>query len=255
MEGDIGINCTGFLILYKPTGISSYDAIRHIKRIFKRRLRIGHAGTLDPLADGLLIIALGRVATRELSVFGQLPKCYKATGTLGILTDSLDTEGQVLAQEDASHITRQQIETAISSFGDSYMQIPPVYAAVKYQGVPLYERARARVFPLEELQKIAAQKSRLVHLYKIKLVDFQNPLFTVDMCVSQGTYVRSILNDIAHKLGNYATMHALTRYSLGSITLQDTIKLEDLHTIEDVCERMVTKDKMQQRFGITFIYK
>lgn len=251
MENTQKENCVGFLLINKPSGISSYDAIRHIKRIFKKRLRIGHAGTLDPIANGLLIVAIGRPATKELSLFSALPKCYRATAQLGILTDSLDKEGKIISELDASSISRNQIETAIQSLGSSYMQIPPVYAAVKYQGVPLYERARSRIFPLEELQKIAAEKARLVHLYRIALTDFENPLFSIDMCVSSGTYVRSVLNDIAQKVSNYATTQTLTRYAIGNITLENAIQLDKLVTIEDVCAQLLSLADLQERFAIT----
>lgn len=248
MEGVNNTECSGFLIVHKPQGISSYDVIRHIKRIFKKRLRIGHAGTLDPIADGLLIVAIGRCATRELSVFSSLPKCYTATGKLGILTDSLDKEGKELAQLDATAISKAQLEQAISSLGNSYVQIPPVYAALKYHGVPLYERARTQRFSWEELQSIAAQKARLVHFYKLQLTHFENPLFSVDMCVSSGTYVRSVLNDIAHKVGNYATTQSLTRYAIGNISLENAVQLPDLHSIEDVCTRLLSFDEIKKRF-------
>ena len=208
---------------------------------------------MDPSADGLLIVAIGRVATRELSVFGQLPKCYRATGILGVLTDSLDAEGAVMRTADPAHISRQQIVDAITSFGSEYLQVPPVYAAVKYQGMPLYQQARSKLASLEELQQIAAQKARLVQLYRLQLEDYKNPEFTVDMCVSCGTYVRSVLNDIAHKLGNYATTQKLTRYSVGAITLQDAVTLQELHTEEQVRAHLLSKEQMQTQFGITFL--
>src|SRR5579872_1909126 len=137
---DISVK-SGFLLINKPCGISSYGCINHIKRIIKQKIKIGHAGTLDPFASGLLIVALGREATRQIDHFMTMEKTYVATGKCGELTDTLDLTGTVVSTT-AVIPTEEEIKTALASFGSSYEQIPPLYSALKYQGNPLYALVR-----------------------------------------------------------------------------------------------------------------
>lgn len=128
---------TGFLLVNKPCGISSYGCIIHVKKILRQKIKIGHAGTLDPFASGLLIIAIGREATRIISTIAVLEKTYVATGKLGELTDTLDHTGKVIKQIDFIP-TQQEVAAALASLGSSYQQTPPLYSALKHEGYPLY---------------------------------------------------------------------------------------------------------------------
>src|SRR5271157_6137201 len=133
------INFSGLIKINKPAGITSYDCIRHIKRILKTKTKIGHAGTLDPFASGLMLICIGRQATKTIDQLMTKDKEYLVKAKLGELTDTLDLTGKIIeSQEINKTITAQDIKNAIKNIGSSYLQTPPVYSALKYQGEPLH---------------------------------------------------------------------------------------------------------------------
>jgi len=224
---------SGFLLINKPCGISSYGCIGHIKRILKQKIKIGHAGTLDPFAAGLLVVAIGREATRCVSQIMAMEKTYQATGKCGELTDTLDLTGTVI-QTTTVIPTQQEIIASIASFGYCYEQTPPLYSALKYQGDPLYALARKGQMSIEDLQRVAEAKKRVVQFYTFELISYQAPFFTIKVCVSHGTYIRTLINDIAVRAGSCATTHALSRTAIGHFTLDQAVTLNDLNTIEDI---------------------
>jgi tRNA pseudouridine55 synthase len=236
---------TGFLLINKPIGISSYGCIGHIKRILKQALhpkvKIGHAGTLDPFASGLLVVAIGREATRLVSAIMVMEKTYVATGKCGELTDTLDLTGSVI-ETSAVIPTEQAISTALASFGSSYEQIPPLYSALKHQGDPLYALARRGKVDVEDLQEIAKTKKRTVQFYQLDLISYQVPFFTIQTRVSHGTYIRTLINDIAVRAGSCATTYALTRTAIGLFTVEQATTLNDLNTIDDINRVMISSD-------------
>jgi tRNA pseudouridine55 synthase len=228
----------GFLLINKPKGISSYGCIVHIKQIVRQKIKIGHTGTLDPFASGLLIVAIGREATARISTIASLQKSYVAQGKLGVLTDTLDLTGSILQTID--HMVQQNdMEKAVASFGSSYEQIPPLYSALKHGGYPLYKLAREKRLSVPQLAHIAEQKKRLVHLYEFDLLSFAFPFFTIKASVSQGSYIRSLINDSAIRAGSCATTYALERTAIGHFSLSDAVQLHQLNTIEDINSRLI----------------
>jgi len=209
----------GFLLVDKPEGISSFNCVAQIKRAIGSKEKVGHAGTLDPFASGLLVIGIGRANTRQLSRIMAYEKEYVAQGQLGLLTDTLDPTGTVIEQ-DGRPVTRDEVEKALASLGDAYEQAPPIYSAIKIGGVRLYKAARSGKVPADQLQKAAEQKKRLVHLYRTELISFDYPYFTIKATVSRGTYVRSLINDIAQRCGTFATTTQLERTRIGPFSLE-----------------------------------
>ena len=259
----------GFLFINKPTGITSFDCIRHIKRIITQpspkatagcpltnqknnkkvveRTKIGHAGTLDPFATGLLIIGVGRNATKYLSMVMKTDKQYIATGKLGVLTDSLDKTGTIIESTEIPKITKEQLIECIAALGTSYTQTPPAYSALKYKGTPLYKLAR-KGEKAEKLSKIIESKKRTVPLYCLELIDFDTPYFTIKADVSHGTYIRSLVNDIAQQCDTYATTWELSRTKIGPITLEQSVNLDEIKTIDDVKMHLISVDRAQSLF-------
>ncbi|QQR48735.1 tRNA pseudouridine(55) synthase TruB [bacterium] len=239
----------GFLVLNKPKGAISFDCIRALKKFFPKKTKIGHTGTLDDGAQGLLIICIGKEATRCSGTIMNVRKEYVVTAKLGELTDSLDYMGKVLETHDASHITRRDLEGALAQLGSSYLQTPPIYSALKHEGKPLYKLARHELLDQETLEDIIQTKKRVVQLYETQLLDYNNPYFSLRACVSKGTYVRSLAHDLASSLGVPATTYELIRTAIGSITLDDAVELDALQSYEDVVNHLLTVEEMSSRLG------
>ena len=227
------IDISGFLIINKPKGITSFSCVRHIKSILGR-VKIGHSGTLDAFASGLILIAIGRQYTKKLTELFNLDKEYKVKAKLGELTDTLDYTGVVLRKDDNLHITKDDIEKTIKEFDKEYIQLPPIYSALKYEGLPLYKLIRKKIKTKEELEKIVEEKKRLVKIYELNFIDFLFPFFSFNARVSKGTYVRALANDIASRLGTCATTYELERTKIGNISLEDSVGLFSLKTVEDI---------------------
>ena len=238
---------SGFLLINKPCGISSYGCIGHIKRILKQKIKIGHAGTLDPFASGLLVVAIGREATRLVSQVMVMEKTYVATGKCGELTDTLDLTGIVVATS-AIIPTEQDIQKAIASFGSSYEQTPPLYSALKHQGDRLYDLVRRGTVSANDLQAVAETKKRTVQFYEFSLISYQAPFFTIKARVSHGTYVRTLINDIAVRAGSCATTHALERTAIGHFDVAQAVTLNNLNTIEDINRLIIPVSSITQQF-------
>lgn len=235
---------TGFLLINKPTGITSFGCIAYLKHILKQKIKIGHAGTLDPFASGMLIVALGREATRLISKIMVMEKTYIATGKCGELTDTLDLTGAVVATNDYIP-TQEQIQQTIHSFGSSYEQIPPIYSALQHQGERLYLLARQNILPEEQLQEIAASKRRIVQLYDVKLLSYESPFFTIQARVSHGTYIRTFVNDIAVRAGSCATTYELCRMAIGPFNLSQATDLAKINTIEDINQLIIPLNSIE----------
>jgi tRNA pseudouridine55 synthase len=235
---------TGFLLINKPKEITSFQCVNHIKKIInarKNKIKVGHAGTLDPFATGLLIICVGREATRELTNMLTLDKAYLVKAKMGELTDTLDLTGKIIEKIDKIP-TKKEIERAITSLGHEYIQTPPIYSALKHKGQPIYKLAREKKLDQEELEKIVKEKSRTVKLHEIKLISYKAPFFTFNAHVSKGTYIRSLANDIAKQAGSCATTHELERTKIGDISLDNAIPLNKIQTVEDVEKNLLKKE-------------
>lgn len=235
----------GFLLVDKPNGMTSSNCVQEIHTIVGRKIRVGHAGTLDAFATGLLVLGIGRAATKNLSSIMVLDKTYRARAKLGQLTDTLDLTGHVMLDETLD-ITISQIEKTIESLGVGYKQTPPVYSALKYQGKALSKLARREVLTQEALTAIAEEKSRDITIYSCKLLDLQMPFFTIEARVSHGTYIRSLMNDIARRCGTYATTHELRRLTIGPFSVDQANALRGFKTIENIKNHLISISAMDE---------
>jgi len=238
---------SGFLLVNKPVGVSSYGCIGRIKKIIyqsyqgsgRLKIKIGHAGTLDPFASGLLIVAVGREATRLISNFMVMEKTYIATGKCGELTDTLDCTGTIISTADYIP-SQEEIRQSLESFGSSYEQIPPLYSALKHQGKPLYALARNKIMDTQDLEEIANNKRRIIQIYDKKLLSYDAPFFTIQVRVSHGTYIRTLINDIANRAGSCATTYHLCRTAIGQFDLDQAIDVFQFNTIDDLNKHIVS---------------
>ncbi|MGB2885276.1 MAG: tRNA pseudouridine(55) synthase TruB, partial [Dehalococcoidia bacterium] len=181
----------GILNLDKPRGKTSFEVVAVVRRVSGER-RVGHGGTLDPEATGVLPIYLGQ-GTRLVEFLVDARKVYQAEIELGISTDTYDATGRIVGRGDTSALTREDVEAATYSFKGSVEQVPPMYSAVKHQGVPLYRWARAGI----ELPR----KTRKVEFYRIEVLEWRPPLLSLEVECSKGTYIRSLAHDLGAKLG------------------------------------------------------
>jgi tRNA pseudouridine55 synthase len=208
----------GLLNIDKPAGLTSRDVVNRVQRLV-RPLKAGHAGTLDPLATGVLVVAIGQ-ATRLVEYVQQMPKSYQATFLLGRTSDTEDIEGQV-EELSAPHVpTLAQIEAALPRFLGEIDQRPPLYSALKVAGSPAYKMAR-RGEPVE-------LASRKVEIYSLQMVRYAYPELELVVECGSGTYIRSLGRDLAESLGTGAVMSALRRMAIGTFHADDAIRLDDL---------------------------
>jgi tRNA pseudouridine55 synthase len=210
----------GFLNINKPAGMTSHDVVAKIRRGLNIR-KVGHAGTLDPLATGVLVICLGG-ATRLSDYIMHGTKRYTARVHLGITTDTYDTEGAILEERDATAISREDVERALTALRGDIRQIPPMYSAIKQGGRKLYDLARAG--------QTVEREARAVTITALDLLDWQPPRFTLDVVCSAGTYIRSLAYDLGETLGVGAHLAGLTRTASGNFTLENAVELETLVT-------------------------
>ncbi|MGH2554676.1 MAG: tRNA pseudouridine(55) synthase TruB [Actinomycetota bacterium] len=202
---------SGFLLIDKPAGITSHDAVDAIRRALGTR-KVGHAGTLDPLATGLLLMGVGR-ATRLLRFLGDLAKVYEGAGLLGIETTTLDAEGDEVRRSPVVRVDEEALNAALSGFVGDIEQVPPAYSAVKVGGRKLYEAARRG-------QEVEAPR-RNVHVDAFELLRFESPRFEFGVRCSAGTYVRSLVADVGRVLGCGAHVVALRRTAIGPYRVED----------------------------------
>ncbi len=204
----------GFLNVWKPSGLTSFDVVARVRRASGQR-RVGHGGTLDPAAEGVLPIALGQ-ATRAVEYLHLLDKAYRAEVVLGVSTDTYDSQGQATGGSPPS-ATKADLEAALTSFRGEVWQRPPPYSAVKVGGRPLYLRARRG--------EQVALPLRKVHFYRLDLIGWQPPTFTLEIECSAGTYIRSLAHDLGQALGCGAHLAHLLRLRAGPFHSADAIPL------------------------------
>ncbi|MDU6426619.1 MAG: tRNA pseudouridine(55) synthase TruB [Clostridium perfringens] len=218
----------GVINIYKNTGMTSFDVVAMVRRVAKMK-KVGHTGTLDPAASGVLPVCLGK-ATKIIDYIMENKKVYRVNLKLGMITDTYDLEGEVLREEDASHITKDEILNCINSFVGTIDQVPPMYSALKQNGVRLYELARQGIEVHREARKIT--------IYSIENIKIEsNDNIQMDVCCSKGTYIRSLCYDIGEKLNVGATMTALERIQNGPFTKEEAINIEDL--TEELLEKHI----------------
>jgi tRNA pseudouridine55 synthase len=208
----------GILNINKPTARTSQDIVSFVKHLCQQS-HVGHAGTLDPIATGVLPICLGQ-ATRMSSFIMETHKTYIAEITLGISTNTYDREGTVIQQKDPSYVTKAQVNELLPTFTGKIMQKPPSFSALKHQGKRLYELARAGI----EVETDA----REVTVYRMEILEWHIPYLIIEVECSKGTYIRSIAHDIGQSLGCGAHISALIRTKYGPFNISDSITLPQL---------------------------
>lgn len=224
---------SGFLNISKPAGITSHDVVAAVRRRVDqtgRAVKVGHAGTLDPMATGVLVLCIG-AATRLSDYVMQGTKEYHARVALGIATDTYDREGQITAQTSAEQITLPMIEDALSGFTGEILQVPPMYSAVKKQGKKLYELARQG--------KIVEREARQVTIEHIEVLDWQPPQVMLRITCSPGTYIRSLAHDLGECLEVGAHLSDLMRTRSGSFRVEHAVSLDTLVNETDVVSSLI----------------
>ena len=207
---------SGILNINKPLQLTSHDVVRRIRRASGQR-RVGHAGTLDPMATGVLLVCLGK-ATRVAEYLADAHKRYRARAVLGITTDTYDQEGKVASQEPCPQLEAADLQAALQRFTGRIQQIPPMYSAVKMGGRPLYRLARRGV--------TVERKPRSVEIQGIELLEWAPPALLFEVECSKGTYIRSLAHDLGQSLGCGAYLSELVRLSSGPFSVEDALPLE-----------------------------
>ena len=212
---------TGIVIVDKPAGWTSQDVTARLRRVFGTR-RIGHGGTLDPMATGVLPVFVGR-ATRGVEFFEHADKTYEAVLRLGTVTDTQDSTGTVLEKRPAA-VTEAEFRDILPKFTGKIAQIPPMYSAIKVDGKKLYELARAG--------KEVERKPREITIFSLALLEFSGETAKIRVHCSKGTYIRTLCHDIGAALGCGACMETLRRTAAGEYTLADSVELDTLLNAE-----------------------
>ncbi|MEW5801375.1 MAG: tRNA pseudouridine(55) synthase TruB [bacterium] len=206
----MSITYNGVLNINKPEGITSFDVVAGIKRLAKVK-KIGHTGTLDPMASGVLLVCLGK-ATKIVPFLMETTKEYRATLHLGVTTDTLDATGTVLQKTKGIVPSLEQVREAVNSFVGEIVQVPPMFSALRHQGKRLYELAREGI----EVER----KPREVHIYHLTIQRYEPPYLTFDVSCSKGTYIRTLCADIGQRLGTGGHMSSLQRLRSGGMTIE-----------------------------------
>ncbi len=208
----------GIINLNKPPGITSHKATKKVQKILSA-YRAGHAGTLDPDAEGVLIVCLNE-ATRVTEYLADLEKEYLVQVQLGLKTDTYDLSGNIISEKDPSHITEQRLKEVVEEFVGEIQQEPPMYSAIKKDGIPLYRLARKGI--------TVERKKRVVRIQSIMVLSFSLPEAILRVRCSKGTYIRSLVNDIGEKLGVGAVVKRLQRTRVGHFRVEEAVGFEDL---------------------------
>lgn len=209
---------SGFIIIDKPAGITSHDVVSRVRRILGTK-KVGHTGTLDPFATGVLPVAVNE-GTKAIPFLDEGSKCYEALLHLGVVTDTLDMTGTILSKSDYSGITVEQFSACFSKFTGAITQIPPMYSAIKQGGQPLYKLARKGL----EVER----KARDVQINSIALLSFDPPHVAISVICSRGTYIRTLADDIGCALGCGAALQELRRRASGSFLIENAVTLKTL---------------------------
>lgn len=208
----------GLLLVDKPSDWTSNDVVVKIRNHF-RFAKVGHGGTLDPLATGLLVLLIGKATKLSDRIMGG-DKVYEGTIRLGVATSTQDADGEILEQKDASAITREQVEAAMQRYIGDIEQIPPMVSAIKKDGVPLYKLARKG----QEIER----EARKIHIYSYDLLGFDNPLVAFRVKSTKGTYVRTLAHDLGNDLGVGGSLDALRRTQSGPLSVDRAFTLDQI---------------------------
>ena len=208
----------GIVNIYKEKGYTSHDVVAVLRKVVGQK-KIGHTGTLDPDATGVLPVCLGR-ATKVCELLTDHDKTYEALLLLGKTTDTQDISGEVLEEKDPAHLTEEEVRSCIESFIGAYDQVPPMYSALKVNGKKLYELAREG--------KTVERKSRRVQIHGIRIVEMNLPHVRMEVDCSKGTYIRTLCQDIGEKLQVGGCMEELERTKVGRFLKEDAVTLDEV---------------------------
>ncbi len=225
---------SGLVNINKPPGMTSHDVVARVRKLAGQR-KVGHAGTLDPLATGVLLVCLGR-ATRLIEYVMNSAKQYRATLCFGVSTTTLDAEGEIVAATDAAHLTEPRLRRLLPQFTGSIQQVPPQFSAIKKDGRPVYKLARAG-------QKIDLSP-RPVTIYSLEWILWEPPHLTLDIGCSAGTYIRALARDLGDAAGTGAHLSQLIRTASGTWTLNEAVTLETLENSPDWQQYLHPLDRM-----------
>jgi tRNA pseudouridine55 synthase len=217
-----GVDVSGIILLDKRLGVSSNQALQEVRRLFNAN-KAGHTGSLDPLATGLLPLCFGE-ATKVSALMLDDDKRYQVTIKLGVMTDTGDSEGQIVAEMPVPDFSESQLRDCLQHFTGEIDQVPPMYSALKHQGKKLYELAREG--------KTVDRPARRITIYAIELLAFDSQHISLDVRCSKGTYIRSLAEDIGHYLGSCGTVTALRRTASGQFNLADAFTIEQLRAMD-----------------------
>ncbi len=223
----------GIININKPKGITSFDVVRIIKKTLNMK-KVGHTGTLDPMAEGVLPICIGK-GTKFAELIMSEEKIYRAEMKLGEITDTYDIEGEVTETFDFSHVTEEEIVKVVNSFIKTYDQIPPIYSAIKVAGKRLYEYAREG--------KEVEIKGRKITIHNISNIEVKIPYVKFDVKCSKGTYIRSLCFDIGKELNSGGVMTSLTRLKSGIFNIEDSIDIRGIER-NDILNNIISIEEI-----------
>ena len=227
----------GVLNIFKPKGMTSFDVVREVKKVCKIK-KVGHTGTLDPEATGVLPVCIGK-ATKIIDYIMDSEKIYEVTFKLGLKTTTYDLEGEILEERDSSFLKYEEILNAINSFKGEYCQVPPMYSALKQNGVRLYELARKGI----EVER----PGRNITIYNIEDIKIDNPYISMKVTCSKGTYIRSLCYDIGEKLGVYAAMTELCRVKTSRFLIENSVNINEL-TKDNLTQNLISIEEALNEF-------
>ena len=203
--------------------MTSHDVVRKVRRLYRTR-KVGHGGTLDPLATGVLPVAIGH-GTKILQFLLAEDKSYRATFKLGVTTDTFDSEGEILQERPVPEFAAEELETICADFRGEIKQLPPMFSALKKDGVPLYKLAREG--------KSVPRERRQVTISRLDIIEFDSESITIEVDCSKGTYIRTLIHDIGEQLGCGAHLTALRRLKSGEFSIDECCTLDELQQLDD----------------------
>jgi len=209
----------GILIIDKPAGVTSHDIVEFVRKKINTK-QVGHSGTLDPVATGVLVLLVGK-ATKLFAKFVHFDKEYEATLRLGIVTSTGDSQGKILSEKDFGHLTQEKVRDTFLEFIGPRQQVPPMVSAIKHKGRRLYELARRGI----EVERAP----RPINIYELNIIRMELPEIDFSVRCSKGTYIRRLGEEIGEKLGVGGYISRIRRISLGPFHIRDAVSLEDIH--------------------------
>lgn len=234
----------GVLNIFKNKGMTSFDVVSRIRKIAKEK-KVGHTGTLDPEAEGVLPVCIGK-GTKIIDFIMDSEKGYSVKFKLGIKTTTYDLEGEIIEERDTSFLKEEEVRKAINSFKGEYLQVPPMFSALKKNGVRLYELARKGI----EVER----EGRNITIYNIENIKIELPYVSMDVTCSKGTYIRSLCYDIGEKLNVFATMTDLKRFKTSFFCEEDSININDLNE-ENIKENLISIEDALKNYPKIYITK